>query len=168
VEAIYRELLQLERPVELVVVCGRNDDLRCALQTITPPERHRVHLLGYTRQIDELMACADLLVSKPGGLTTSEALARGLPMAIVNPIPGQESRNSDYLLENGAAIKINHPALVRLKVSRLLESPQRLAAMRAAAQALGRADAACEVVRQSLELARSPSATAGGAKAAAE
>ena len=56
------------------------------------------------------MAVADIVVSKPGGLTTSEMLARGAVMVIVNPIPGQESRNSDFLLENGAAIKINNSA----------------------------------------------------------
>jgi processive 1,2-diacylglycerol beta-glucosyltransferase len=108
--------------------------------------------MGFTREIDELMACADLVVSKPGGLTTSECLARGVAMAIVNPIPGQESRNSDYLLERGAAIKINHPALLPLKLSKLLGDPERLARMRDAARSLGHPQAAFDVVRRSLEL----------------
>ena len=72
-------------------------------------------MLGFTTQMDELMAAADLVMSKPGGLTTSEALARGAAMAVVNPIPGQESRNSDFLLENGAAIKINNLATLPFK-----------------------------------------------------
>ncbi len=83
------------------------------------------------------MGCADLVVSKPGGLTTSEILARGVPMVVVNPIPGQESRNSDYLLENGAAVKANHPSLLGPKVSQLLTDPPRLARMREAARSLG-------------------------------
>ena len=73
------------------------------------------------------MGCADLIVSKPGGLTTSEILARGVPMVIVNPIPGQESRNSDYLLENGAAVKVNHACVLSAKVTQLLKEPERLA-----------------------------------------
>ena len=87
------------------------------------PTRHRARVLGFTTEIDELMAAADLVVSKPGGLTTSEALARGGAMVIVNPIPGQESRNSDFLLENGAAIKINSLAAVGHKISSLLDDP---------------------------------------------
>jgi processive 1,2-diacylglycerol beta-glucosyltransferase len=152
VEAIYRQLLGLPQAVQLVIVCGRNEELKAALEKIPVPERHRAKLMGYTREIDELMACADLIVSKPGGLTTSEALARGVPMAVVNPIPGQESRNSDYLLENGAAIKVNHPALLPMKVTRLLDDPARLARMRDAARSLGHPRAAFDVVERSLKL----------------
>jgi processive 1,2-diacylglycerol beta-glucosyltransferase len=152
VESILRGLLELKQPLQIVVVCGRNEELRESLGKVTPPERHRLHLVGFTRQIDELMACADLVVSKPGGLTTSETLARGVPMAIVNPIPGQESRNSDYLLEQGAATKINHPSLLPLKLGRLLDDPPRLARMRQSARALGHPQAAFSVVRSSLEV----------------
>ena len=95
------------------------------------PTRHRAQVLGFTDQIDELMAAADLVVSKPGGLTTSEVLARGAAMVIVNPIPGQESRNSDYLLENGAAIKVNNLATLAYKVALLLDDPTRMAQLRA-------------------------------------
>jgi processive 1,2-diacylglycerol beta-glucosyltransferase len=152
VESLVRGLLAIEHPLELVVVCGRNEELKGELQRLSAPPRHRVHLLGFTREIDQLMAAADLIVSKPGGLTTSETLARGLPMVIVNPIPGQESRNSDYLLENGAAIKVNHPALLPMKVTRLLDDPARLARMRDAARSLGHPRAAFDVVERSLKL----------------
>jgi processive 1,2-diacylglycerol beta-glucosyltransferase len=152
VEAIYQRLLELPQGLQLVIVCGRNEELKSALARISVPERHRVKLMGFTREVDELMACADLIVSKPGGLTTSEALARGVPMAIVNPIPGQESRNSDYLLENGAGIKINHPALLPMKLSRLLDDPDHLARMRENARRLGHPQAAFDVVRRSLGL----------------
>ena len=75
----------------------------------------RLHVVGYTTAMDEYMAAADILVGKPGGLTTSEALARGLVMVIVNPIPGQEERNADHLLEEGAAIRCNNlPVLAEI------------------------------------------------------
>jgi len=147
---IYAALLEVQLPLEIVVVTGRNEQARRGLETITVPPRHRVHLLGFTDQMDELMAAADLLVSKPGGLTTSEALARGLPLAIVQPTPGQEDRNSDFLLENGAAIKINNLAVLAHKVQQVLSDAPRLEMLKQRARALGRPQAAFDVVRQSL------------------
>lgn len=145
VEALFRGVLETETPVQVVAVCGKNEALRKKLERVAAPNRHRVTVLGFTREMDELMAAADLVVSKPGGLTTSECLARGVPMVIVNPIPGQESRNSDYLLEHGAAIKINNPALTGWKLTTLIGDAPRLAALRANAAKLGRPRAAFEV-----------------------
>jgi len=147
---IYAALLEVQLPLEIVVVTGRNEQARRGLETITVPPRHRVHLLGFTDQMDELMAAADLLVSKPGGLTTSEALARGLPLAIVQPTPGQEDRNSDFLLENGAAIKINNLAVLAHKVQQVLSDAPRLEMLKQRARALGRPQAAFDVARRSL------------------
>ena len=147
---IYTALLEVQLPLEIIVVTGRNEQARRGLETITVPPRHRVRLLGFTDQMDELMAAADLLVSKPGGLTTSEALARGLPLAIVQPTPGQEDRNSDFLLENGAAIKINNLAVLAHKVQQVLSDAPRLEMLKQRARALGRPQAAFDVVRQSL------------------
>ena len=107
------------------------------------------------------MGCADLVISKPGGLTTSECLARGLPMVIVNPIPGQESRNSDYLLENGAGVKVNHVCTLTAKVNELLNDPDRLARLRAAAKAIGHPQAAFDVARRSLAVIGVRDARAG-------
>ncbi|MFO0809765.1 MAG: glycosyltransferase [Gemmataceae bacterium] len=152
VAKIYEQLLRVAPPVELVVVCGRNEKARDQLAEVPVPARHRVKLLGFTDQMDELMAAADLVVSKPGGLTTSEALARGLAMVIMNPIPGQESRNSDYLLEQQAAVKVNNLATLAYKVTGLIESPERLGRLRECARRLGKPRAAFDVVEESLKL----------------
>lgn len=152
VEEVHAGLLAVEQPLDLVVVCGRNEELRAKLAARPPSARHRVHILGHTKVMHELLAAADVVVSKPGGLTTSEALARGTPLLIVNPIPGQESRNSDYLLERGAALKANHPSLIPIKLTRLLAEPGRLEQMRAAAAALGKPQAAYRVVQSALGL----------------
>lgn len=152
VATIYQQLLSIERPLELVVVAGRNEAARKQLSSISAPSRHRSKVLGFTDQIDELMACADIIVSKPGGLTTSEALARGLAMVVVNPIPGQESRNSDYLLENGAAIKVNNLATLGYKVAGLFDPLEKLVRLRESAKRLGRPRAAFDVVHESLKL----------------
>ncbi len=151
VESLFQGILQVETPLELVVVAGRNAELKTRLEQMAVPPRHLVHVLGFTTAMDELMAAADLVVSKPGGLTTSEALARGTPMAVVNPIPGQESRNSDFLLENGAAIKVNNVATLPHKLNQLLGSPARLAELTANAVRLGRPQAAFDVARAALE-----------------
>jgi processive 1,2-diacylglycerol beta-glucosyltransferase len=152
IEKLFRSLLDVEVPLHIVTVAGRNKELKERLHGVPCPERHQVQVIGFTKQIDELMAVADLVVSKPGGLTTSEALASGAAMVIVNPIPGQESRNSDFLLENGAAIKVNSAATLAHKVTSLLSDPARLQRLRDNARRVGRPRAAFEIVERSLEL----------------
>src|SRR5205807_470260 len=137
---------------EVMVVSGRNETVQAQLQAVPVPERHRAKILGFTKDIDELMAAADLVMSKPGGLTTSESLARGAGMVIVNPTPGQEYRNSDFLLENGAAIKVNNIATLAYKVTNLLREPGRLEQLKANARRLARPNAALDVVQRSLAL----------------
>lgn len=152
IEKLFHAILEVELPLEIVVVAGRNEKLKTQLKKVDTPPHHHVKVLGFTDQIDELMAVADLVVSKPGGLTTSETLARGAAMAIVNPIPGQESRNSDFLLENGAAIKVNNIATLAYKLTTLLRDPERLRQLKANARRLGRPRAAFDVVNGALEL----------------
>lgn len=157
VERLYESILKIVKPLQIVVVSGKNEKLRAELERIPWPARHRIRILGFTREIDELMAIADLVVSKPGGLTTSETLARGAAMVIVNPIPGQESRNSDYLLENGAAIKVNNLGTLTFKLEQLLNDPARLEQIRKNVRRIARPRAAFEVVERSLELLNIPS-----------
>jgi processive 1,2-diacylglycerol beta-glucosyltransferase len=154
IEKLYRGLLAVEQPLEVLAVTGRNEKAKAQLEAVEVPERHRAKVLGFTDQIDELMAVADLVVSKPGGLTTSETLARGAAMVVVNPIPGQESRNSDFLLENGAAIKANNLTTLAHKVTTLLQDRERLAQMKANARRLGRPRAAFDVVQRALAFVR--------------
>jgi processive 1,2-diacylglycerol beta-glucosyltransferase len=152
IERIFEALLAVELPLQIIAVTGRNEKAKKRLEAISVPARHRAKVMGFTDKMDELMSVADLVVSKPGGLTTSETLARGAAMVIVNPIPGQESRNSDYLLENGAAIKINNVATMAHKISELLGDPHRLTQLKANARRLGRPRAAFDVVDRSLRL----------------
>jgi len=156
IEDLFDAVLTVEAAVELVVVTGRNEVLQQRLQQRTPPSRHRVHVLGYTTQMHELMTAADLVMTKPGGLTTSEALACGAALAVVNPIPGQESRNSDFLLENAAAIKINNVATLPYKLTQLLCAPERMAQLKRNARKLGKPDAAFRIARVALAWPDSP------------
>lgn len=153
IEKLFRGLLSIEVPLEIVVVAGRNEQVKRELESMEVPSRHRAKVLGFTDQMDELMCVADVVLSKPGGLTTSEVLARGAAMAVVNPIPGQESRNSDYLLENGAAIKINNVATLPLKLTELLKDPSRLQSLKQNARRIAKPQAAFDVARIALKLA---------------
>jgi processive 1,2-diacylglycerol beta-glucosyltransferase len=153
IEELYRALLSIESPTQFLVVCGKNAEVKKKLDALPIPPRHHATIFGFTDRMDELMAAADLVLTKPGGLTSSECLARGTPLAIINPIPGQETRNSDYLLENGAAIKVSSPAVLPYKVSTLLNDKPRLSRLQKSAKALGTPNAAFDVVNLALNLA---------------
>jgi processive 1,2-diacylglycerol beta-glucosyltransferase len=155
IERVFETILSIEAPLQLVTVAGKNAALKARLDQIKPPARHAAKVLGFTTAMDELMAAADVVVSKPGGLTTAEILARGSAMVMMDPIPGQESRNSDYLLENGAAIKADSLVTLAHKLSRLLADTQRLGRLRAAAKALGHPRAAYAVAEKALAMASS-------------
>src|SRR6266851_2286698 len=99
----------------------------------------------------ELMAVSDLIITKPGGLTSSEALATSKPLMILNPIPGQEAANSDFLLERGAAAKVNRVEDLPYRLEQLLGS-KKLAQMAKAAHALGRPRAAGVVCEETVRL----------------
>lgn len=153
-EEPFRALLETEHPLEVVAVTGHNAPAKERLETMATPPRHRVKILGYTDQMDELLTAADLMVTKPGGLTVSEALARGAGLVLINPIPGQEERNSDFLLEEGAAIKVNHLPTLAYKVTDLLRHPDHLERLKANARRLGRPRAAFDIAQRSLALIR--------------
>jgi processive 1,2-diacylglycerol beta-glucosyltransferase len=157
IETLMASLCGLEHPAQVVAICGRNEKLKARLDVqasgLPPSSRVTLRPIGFTEAMDEYMAASDLLLGKAGGLTTSEALARGLALVIVNPIPGQEERNSDHLLEEGAAIRCNNPGALAYKVDRLLDDPARFAAMRANALRLARPRAAFDVVARLSESA---------------
>jgi len=149
---LWRQLLTLAEPVQLVVIAGRNERLRRCLEEVARFTRRATRVIGFTEEVHLWMQAADLVVTKPGGLTVAEALACGVPLVVVNPIPGQETRNSDYLLESGAAIKVNHPRLLGHRISTLLNDGERLQRLRSAARAAGRPQAAGEIARDALSL----------------
>jgi processive 1,2-diacylglycerol beta-glucosyltransferase len=150
-EMVVRRLMELHHDTQTIVICGKSEELQDQIREVAGARNPRFHILGYTDRMHELMQISDLFIGKPGGLTTSEALACGLPMCVVSPIPGQEERNSDHLLEKGVAIKANDLTTLAWKIDRLLEDSNRLAAMRKNALAIGRPFAARSVVETLLD-----------------
>jgi processive 1,2-diacylglycerol beta-glucosyltransferase len=143
---IAERLLGLEEDFQLVVLAGKNAAALTALQKLAARYPGRLLPQGFTDKVEWLMACADLVVTKPGGLTTSECLAMGLPMIANAPIPGQEERNADHLLEQGVALKAFDAVTLEYRIRYLLAHPAKLEDMRAKAKALGRPHAARQVL----------------------
>ncbi len=156
IERVHRSILQIQRPLQVVVVTGRNADAAEVLASTYHDPRHKRKILGYTSQMHELLNAADIVVTKPGGLTAAESLASGCPMVIAEPIPGQEDRNADFLLENGCAVKVNNLASLAQKVGALLEDSNRLGQMRAAALRASRPRAAFDVAAGCIQLLKNP------------
>lgn len=151
VAQILEQLDRMEFLFQTVVVAGRNVELRRELAI--QDRRHPTHILGFCGNMHQLMGASDIIVTKPGGLTTSEALAIGRPLVVINPIPGQESANSDFLLEHGAAVKINRLEDLPFRLEQALE-PAKLRRMSEAAKALGRPRAAQEICQAVLDRMR--------------
>ena len=144
-------LARLKHPAQAVIICGKKVELQAALekQARAIEAAHpglTFKVLGYTNEMHRWMQMADLFIGKPGGLTTAESLACGLPMIIVAPIPGQEDRNSDHLLEKGIALKCNEFTTLAYKIDGLLDDPARLQSMREKALSYGRPQAAETIV----------------------
>jgi len=152
---IVRQVCRSEQSFQ-AVVCGRNETLRRQVEDAVRDSADKFRVLGYTTEMADLMRVASLFVGKPGGLSSSECMAAGLPMVIVNPIPGQEVRNADYLLEEGAAVRCNYPTTVGYKIDGLLADPERLSAMAANARSIGFPHAARTIAERALSVAVPP------------
>ncbi len=151
-EQVIKSLQQVKHPLQILSMCGKNEKLKNKLEALVErlPANSPVSIfpVGYTQQMDEYMSASDILLGKPGGLTTSEALAKGLVFVVVNPIPGQEERNSDHLLEEGVGIRCNNLPILSYKLDKLLDDPVAMRVKQDNAKRLGRPEAAATITRE--------------------
>lgn len=156
IQHLLESLSDLQTPSEIVAICGKNEDLKNKLEKLAKTklnnERVTFKPIGFTKEMDEYMSAADLIVGKPGGLTTSEALAKGLIFVVVNPIPGQEERNSDHLLEKGCAIKCNNLPILAYKIDKLVKDKNRFKMMQENVKKFAKPNASAEVVQKLLNI----------------
>lgn len=124
---------------QMVVVCGSNEKLKAKVETMLTVKRLTV--LGFSTIVDVLMSAADLIVTKPGGLSVSEAIAKKLPMVLIDPIPGQEDRNMDFLTNHGMAMRTGKHLPVDVVVWQLLTNEARRDLMRKCQEAFGKPNA---------------------------
>jgi len=137
--------------LSLVVVAGKNAQLEAECKALAATLPVPIKVFGFVNNMHELMDAADLIVTKPGGLTTTEILAKGKPMALVAPIPGQEQRNAEYLLEEGAAVRLYDVADAAYYLQRWLSDAVRMRRMAASAQAIARPLAAQDIASMLVE-----------------
>jgi processive 1,2-diacylglycerol beta-glucosyltransferase len=147
IHRLARRILEHQKDLQVIGLAGKNKRLLDSLQDVAHEFPGRMFPMPFTWSIERVMAVSDLAVTKSGGLTTSECLAMGLPMIVVSPIPGQEERNADFLLEHGAALKAYDGAGLEYKLRGLLQDPTRLNAMRASARRLAKPDAAESILK---------------------
>lgn len=147
---LIRAFSQEEPVCRLVVVAGANAAMQREAEELARGSRTPVSVYGFVNNIHVMMDAADLVISKPGGLTTSEVLAKGRPLLVINPIPGQEQRNCETVLEAGAAARLFEVEDAYHKVRALLEDKERLTTMAARARQMGKPDAAAVIVRDIL------------------
>lgn len=147
IKKVVRSLIKIKFPLQMIVLSGVNKKLTKWLPKKVKKSDKKILFYKYANNVDELMEVATLIVTKPGGMTTSEALAKGLPMVIVNPIPGQEMRNTDFLLKKGIGIRIDKTSDIGEEIELLIKSPERLAAMSEAAYENGNPHAALDIAK---------------------
>lgn len=150
VRIIVEGLLSTDLQGTLIVVAGRNRNLQASLSDLVGTDALELRVLGFVDYVDDLVVASDIVVTKAGGLIVSEVLARGTPMIIIDPIPGQEESNADYLAGVGAAISIRLPEHVPFAITQLLGDPPRLEQMCQTATRAARPRAALDIVEEIL------------------
>lgn len=130
VKAFLSGVLSVEDDLQVVAIAGKNVKIQNMFKKTASEYDKKVIVLGYTNKIPELMHIADFVVSKPGGLTTTEILVSNVPFIIINPIPGQEEENARFLLNNGAAARIYSPERSKPFFEQLFKNEARINGMK--------------------------------------
>jgi len=152
VKRILGLLSLIDAPFQAIIATGRNSKLLLSVKKVERKLPFITKVLSYTENMDGLMDASDLIITKPGGLTSSEALAKGLPLIIVKPIPGQEERNGRYLIDQGAALRVEYLRDLPGVIEQLLLCPLKIGEMSRKAKSLARPKAAQESARAIMEL----------------
>jgi len=152
IKTIVKSLEKVKREIQEIVVCGANKKLYKSLKRRIKKYKKKILLFGYAHNINELMRISGIIITKPGGVTTTEVLANHLPMVIVKPLPGQETNNTSYLIEKGAAIKADKPRQINLAVENLLANPVKLKEMSEATRRINKPNASLDIAKLLLEL----------------
>ena len=152
IKDIVKSLEKSKYNLQEVVVAGTNKKLLNSLKRKVKKSKKKILLFGFTDAVNELMDIADIIITKPGGVTTAEVLAKRIPMVIVKPIPGQETSNADYLTGKGAAIRTEDPKNIYALIERLLEDKNMLNQLRESAGTVGKPNASLDIAKLILSL----------------
>ncbi len=126
---LYSELIKIDQNMQIIIITGNNKKLYSQLNKLKENSDKETRIIGFTNKVNKYMQCCDLLLTKPGGLTITEALVSNIPMAVFSPIPGQEEKNAEFLLRHNLAISIDSIEDTKDIISDLLKSESALKTM---------------------------------------
>jgi processive 1,2-diacylglycerol beta-glucosyltransferase len=153
IKTIVKSLEKVRHNFQEIVVTGTNKKLYRSLKKKIKKYKKKILLYGYAQNINELMSVSDIIITKPGGVTTAEALAKKMAMLIVKPIPGQEANNTVYLTEKGAAIKVDSAKQINFILEELLNDPKKLSSLRNSAGKISKPNSSFDIARLLLDAA---------------
>ena len=147
-EETIKALEEINFDLKIIVVTGKNESLKTKLESIK--SKHEIIILGFVDNISELMQNSDILITKPGALTLSEAFAAGLPTLLLPPIPGPEALNAEYAVKHGSALSLSNSVEITNAIS-IVNNVEQLDRMRENAKKISRPNAAAEIVNKILD-----------------
>lgn len=152
-EDILEDMLKSKKDFQLIVVSGKNEKQKQRFEKMVQGYDRKVVVLGYTDRVPELMNIATAVITKPGGLTSTECLVMRKPMLIINPIPGQEEQNAVYFSNNGTALIINEATKLSHVIEIIVNKPKRVEQMREMCNDLRKPNAAAQIASIAKRLA---------------
>ena len=139
--------------LQVVAIAGKNVKMQAKFETLVKEtdSEDTVKVLSYTNKVPVLMSISDIVISKPGGLTTTESLASGLPIIVINPIPGQEEENAEFLEQNGVGIWLKKNDNIKEKLREILSSTEKIKEMKINARLLSKKNSTADICKILLE-----------------
>ena len=146
---IFKSFVESNNDIQIVAIAGKNLKMKEHFEQLVEEldKQDKVKILEYTDKVPELMSISDLVVTKPGGLTTTESLASGLPIVVINPIPGQEEENATYLEKNKVAIWIRKDDNVEQILSNLFSDPSKMREMKIRARLISKKNSTKDICK---------------------
>lgn len=142
----FKSLVSSSKDLQIIAITGKNIKLKRQLENYSLYTNKKIKILSYTENVSELMDISDILITKPGGMTVSEALIKELPMFIISPIPGQETGNANFLVNNGAAIRLYPNYDIEDALYQIVDNPLRIKQMKEMSRYLAKPDASKDIL----------------------
>jgi len=146
---LFENLISYNENIQIVAISGKNEKMQENFNEIVKQynKEDKVKVLPYTDKVPELMSISDLVITKPGGLTTAESLASGLPIIVINPIPGQEEENAEFLEKHGVGIWLKDNNDLEQKLSDLFSNNEKMKEMRVRARLLAKKNSTRDICK---------------------
>jgi len=146
IQTAFQMLQKSKKVSQIIAITGKNQKLKAQLENYAQDTQKNVRILGYTKLVADYMEVSDFIITKPGGLTISEALIKELPIFLMSPIPGQEEKNAQFLINSGAAVRITPEDNIDSILRQTVENPLRLRHMKEMSRFLAKPQAGEDIM----------------------